>query len=764
MHAQLTRKVLAGVTIGLLALGAGCTGDPEAAKLDYLESGRQYFEQGEYDKASIQFRNALQLDPGFEEGRYRLGLTYLALKNWSEAFQAFNAVVDQNPRHLKARLELAELWLASKKSYEARVEILAVQEIQPKSVRAQVLLAKSYLTEKDFRNAIDEFEKAKRLAPDQLLVWSASGIARVAAQQYQAAESDFRRALELDPSSAEAYRNLANLFRKTRREHLFEPFLERALQTNPDSLELYLVLANFHYEKGNMQAVDRLFDRLKARPQRSPRLALQLGDFWMWRKELVRAVEEYEKALTKGSNPLVERKLASAYITLGRWDEAERTTQKILADDPEDLQGLTFRAALRHLRGDASGAEHELRAVLQMGPNSPFANYYLGLALMEQAKLEEAQIAFHKCIEINPQFAEAFEKLAEIRLERGDWELGVHYAQKAVSLQGQNPQSYLLLAQAYLYQGDANRAEQVLNRLQTSAPDSPIVEELLGTTYVLQGKVQKGFQTYERAWERSQQPVGSLSRFVDVFVARGRTQQALRRVQRIIARDPRPGYYEILARLHLNSGRLRDAQAACREALRLDEASWVSHFYLAQISERQNKPGQALAHYNEVIQRQPDQSPPYTLAGDIQLRQGAFDEARSYYEQAAKLAPGSPITRHSLARLWGEEGNNLDEALTIMHGLQRKFPDDPNLSDTLGWIYYGKGIYPAALSQLRRSVELQPRKALFRYHLGMIYEKMGEPELSRQSLETALRSGLKSSRWEMAAQSALRRLSTQNVL
>ncbi len=744
-----------------LVIAAGCARDPEVTKQRYLESGQQYFVKSEYREASIQFRNALKIDPDFVEGHYRLGLTYLQLKDWRDAYQAFDTVVRQDPNHLEARLELAELLLLSNQSYEARGEISAVREVEPRNLRAQVLLAKSYLSEKDFVRAIEEFETAKQLAPDRAVIWSASGLAKVGAKQYRGAEADFEHAIELEPSSAEAYRNLANLFRLTGRQHRVEPFLLRALEANPDSVELHLTLANFYFEKGKFKSVDLLFDRLRARARQSPDLGVQLGDFWMWRKELGRAVKEYEAVLASGPNPLVEKKLVSAQITLGRWEQAERSNAGVLADNPNDLEGRAFRGALRHLRGDSSGAVVDLRAVLEEVPQSPFANYYLGLALMAQGKLKEAETAFLECLKRNDQFAEAFGKLAEILMERGDGELGVQYAQKMVNLTQQQPAGYLLLAQAFLYQGDARRAEQVLNRLRTIAPGSAVVQELLGSAYLLQGKVKKGLQTYERAWEHSQQPVGSLSRFVDVFVAQGKGQQALKRVQRIIARDPQPGYYEILARLHLHRNDLKAAQAACREALRLNKSGWVAHFYLAQIAERLHHPEEALAHYKQVIQRQPGQAPPYILAGDIQLRRGAFDQARSYYEQAARQSPDSIVAQHSLARLWGEEGSNLDEALTLMQGLQRKFPDDPNLADTLGWIYYGKGIYPAALSQLRRSVEQQPRNALFHYHLGMIYEKMGKAELSRKSLEAALRLGLNSPRWETEAQTALNQLSGQ---
>src|SRR5579872_3311030 len=58
---------------------AGCTFDPNKRKMKYANSGEEYAEQGKYREATIQFRNALQIDPKFAEGHYQLALAYLRL-------------------------------------------------------------------------------------------------------------------------------------------------------------------------------------------------------------------------------------------------------------------------------------------------------------------------------------------------------------------------------------------------------------------------------------------------------------------------------------------------------------------------------------------------------------------------------------------------------------------------------------------------------------------------------------------------------------
>ena len=60
------------------------------------------------------------------------------------------------------------------------------------------------------------------------------------------------------------------------------------------------------------------------------------------------------------------------------------------------------------------------------------------------------------------------------------------------------------------------------------------------------------------------------------------------------------------------------------------------------------------------------------------------------------------------------------------------------MSDTLGWIYYKKGLASLAIPHFQDSVQQQPDNATFRYHLGLAYAQAGDSASARRSLERAL--------------------------
>jgi Flp pilus assembly protein TadD len=85
-----------------------------------------------------------------------------------------------------------------------------------------------------------------------------------------------------------------------------------------------------------------------------------------------------------------------------------------------------------------------------------------------------------------------------------------------------------------------------------------------------------------------------------------------------------------------------------------------------------------------------------------------------------------------------ENGDNMDVALQLAQTATRRLPDNPAMQDTLGWIYYKKGLASLAVPPFERSVKLEPGNPIFHYHLGLAYMKAGESTRARSALQEAL--------------------------
>jgi Flp pilus assembly protein TadD len=116
-----------------------------------------------------------------------------------------------------------------------------------------------------------------------------------------------------------------------------------------------------------------------------------------------------------------------------------------------------------------------------------------------------------------------------------------------------------------------------------------------------------------------------------------------------------------------------------------------------------------------------------------------MDEARKHFERAVQLDPRTVVAANNLAWDYAERGGNLDTALNLAQTAKAQRPDSPQVTDTLGWIYYKKGMYAPAVTTLREAVQQGPSNPVSHYHLGLAYAKQGNAQEARRSLQEALR-------------------------
>jgi len=71
----------------------------------------------------------------------------------------------------------------------------------------------------------------------------------------------------------------------------------------------------------------------------------------------------------------------------------------------------------------------------------------------------------------------------------------------------------------------------------------------------------------------------------------------------------------------------------------------------------------------------------YEYVGDV-------NRAQQTYERALTVDPNFYLAQTNLARLYADHGGPLDEASKLAQRAKVVQPDDPNVNDALGWIYY----------------------------------------------------------------------------
>jgi tetratricopeptide (TPR) repeat protein len=115
-------------------------------------------------------------------------------------------------------------------------------------------------------------------------------------------------------------------------------------------------------------------------------------------------------------------------------------------------------------------------------------------------------------------------------------------------------------------------------------------------------------------------------------------------------------------------------------------------------------------------------------------------KANENYKKILDINKNFAPAANNLAWNYAEHGGaSLDIALGLAQRARELSPDNPHIADTLGWIYYKKGMYPSAISLLRESSEkFHNKEPAVLYHLGMAYYRGGEKALAQETLAKAL--------------------------
>ena len=112
----------------IVSLG-GCT-NPETAKAEHLSKGEQYLKDQKFQEASLEFRNAIQIDDSLVAAHWGLARAYEGLQRFPEMFEELRKTVDfdKDVTNLEARQKLGNyIMLVSK----GRPEMIAEVDAAP---------------------------------------------------------------------------------------------------------------------------------------------------------------------------------------------------------------------------------------------------------------------------------------------------------------------------------------------------------------------------------------------------------------------------------------------------------------------------------------------------------------------------------------------------------------------------------------------------------------------------------------------------------
>lgn len=732
---------IAVLSIGVfLALSAGCARSPQARRDKFLAAGKRQMEKKDYDRAVLEFKNAIRAMPKDAEAYYQLGMASAASGHAQDAYFSLKKAVELDPNHSMAKLRLAQLLASARdpnvvKTGEEQLKNLPGADSNP-DILTSMALAHLKLGETD--DAIQTLTKSLTQSPKELSASILLATANLTKGDVKAAEDVLKQACASNPASPYPYIILGEFYRSRGSGQDALAQFTRALQIAPKNSTALLDLALVQSAAGLKGEAEKSFQRLATSGDKRYKAAHAL--FLLREKRTDDAIGELERMVKADpSDRTIRTDLVAAYELANRRSDADRILTAALKKDTEDVDALLQEAELLEVDRKYDQAERDLNEVLRLKPDSAELHFTkakledaMGQPLVEREELKEA-------VRLDPNLLLARLKLAEILNHEKDPKSALAVLDEAPknqkgSASWSTEHNWTLWAA-----GDITKMRQgVEDGLKAGRTSDLLLQD--GLLKIYAKNLPAAQKSLEEALKVNPADIRPLELLGRTYRAEKADKTAVETVKKYASEQPKSvEMQELLGMALMRSGDRPGARAAYLAAKADNPNYTLADFSLVQVDLVESKVEDARKRLTALIASDSRDTRAHLWLGIIEQATGNKPAAIDEFRKCVQSDGQNAQALNNLAYLLTDYADKPDEALPYAQKARELNPSDPEYADTLGWVFYRKGLYASAIKQMEAATSVRQTEAVFKYHLAMAYAKSGDATKGKSMLQAALK-------------------------
>lgn len=684
------------------------------------------------------FGRAVDIQPMDVRARLGRATTFLTLGKIDEAskdVEEVRAKVGELPMALYLHAVIA---YQNKQLQEAEDALIKVQNAMPNHPPTLLMLGAIAYQQNKLQSAETHLAKYIGYVPDHLPALKMLGATRLKQGQSKAAISILKGAAERHPDDAQLLAMLGSAYLKDKQYDQGTELLARAAELAPDLGSVRAQLALGRIATGKM---DQAVADLKSAVEMDPALVqadITLVLALIQQKKYDEAIEAAGKLKDKRrDDPMPDNLLGAAYMAKGDAERAREHWRKALAIKPDYATASLNLARLALSQNKPDEAAKEYETLLKRDPKN--LNALLGLAQIAEARGDQAQMVkrLEEARDKNPRALQPAVMLTRYHLSRNETLKALEIASSAERDNQDTPQALFNLAQAQLAANQGSNAIGNLRKLVAKIPDNPDYSHALAQALFKTGDKVEASKEWQALNKRSPDYAPALIALAELALQDKDYSKA-----DALAAELKTKYPKSPVGLQFE-GDTRYAQKQYSQALTAYEQAYQMAKTQA-LAQRLFRTRLAQGNFDDAVQglrawldSAKTDADSWLMLALAHQEHNKLREAVESYEKVDALRPGNPIVLNNLAWVYQELGD--PRALAIAEKIQIGTDTNPEVVDTVGWIYLLNGKVDKGLVLLQQAAVQAPHLTSIRVHLAEALIKAGKHEEAKKELQRLLK-------------------------
>ena len=765
------------ILLTAIASLAACGGADERKSV-YMDKAMKSMQAGDYDKARIELKNVLQIDPKDARAYFALGEVFEAKLKLRKAFGSFSKAIELDPENPEYLAKIGRFYLVLANDIDKAEEQLGkIEAIDKNSRHGRLLKAGILLKRGDIDNAQTIVEELYAGNSGDEEVASFLAAIYTKKEMSSRAVEVLEKAVAANKDNTSLMARLASAYILDDKRDRAESILKEMLYKDSNVFNHYLNLARFYQQENRIDDAQDVLEKAVMNDEEDLERMQALIGFIKDKKGIDRAIAEIDTYVQKGHNVSKLLLMKAALLIENKdADSAINIYRKIVEDYSEEEDGISARVTLASIyagRKDRGQASVILNEAIDIAPNDARVNMATAKLAILNKDFEQAVISLRTVIKENPDNLEAYILLSEAHKATGDMQQANDVMQRAYDSVRGNLANMKKLVRYFISNRNADMARKIVDdALQLASDDYDMLsikaallngERKFDEAGALARKMIKLYpgkpdgyrlaapslvnnKLYDEAetlldegFEKTKS-VEIARMLAGLKLAKGDTGGAITILEPLVEVSPDENLVLQLVQAYVGGKQTDNAADLLRKTAE-EHPEWDRVIMTLAGVEGKKGLDKALAILERGIQNKPD---------SVQLRvaiAGLYEQSKKYaaamkmYEDILSIQSDNLIATNNLAALLADHGKDdadLQRALALADKL--KVVNKPVLNDTVGWVYYRNGKYDDAVKLLNKVIAIKPDNPVYNYHLGMAYHRLGDEVNAKKHLEIAVSS------------------------